>query len=529
MNIAATGTGKHALARKLRVLVTTNVYPPRFVGGAELMAHKLALALDRRGHDVRVFAGDLEGPIPRGQRIDDAREGLIVHRVGLDPRDYDPAWQNLVHPDVDRHLVSVLNEFRPDVIHAHNLMGLSLRLPALAADRGIPTVVTLHDFWGICLRNTLMRPDGSMCHDTTACRQCLPPSGEPDAVNLSMRLRKDVIELALSGVSAFVSPSRFLAERYLAWGLPGQRMHVIPNGIDGEPFADVARTAGDAVRVLYVGYLGRHKGVGDLIDAIAAMQNRSQVRLTFVGLGPEESALRKKAAEAGLSHVAFAGRIAPDRMPQVYADADILVLPSVWAENQPVSIMEAMASGITVVASRIGGVPELIEDRITGRLFEAGDVAMLAAVLDDLAGAPSGRAELGRNARAQVKDRTFEGQAAAIELLFDNVLSQDALPDSGKPIIGILGDCLGRNGDPDATDLPRKVLARSLLIPADWLTAGQKQRSKGLRHYRSRDVREGALLRMLFCAPGMLWLVLPGRTRAALIERARRRWPNFPG
>ena len=517
-----------SLARPLRILVSTHVYPPRFVGGAELMAHELALALTRRGHEVRVFAGDLDGPVARGQRLDDRLDGLMVHRVGLDPRDYDPAWQNLVHPEVDRHLAAVLDEFRPDIIHAHNLMGLSLRLPALAADRGIRTIVTLHDFWGICLRNTLMRPDGSMCQDTSACRQCLPANEGPDAVNLPMRLRKDAIELALSSVAAFVSPSRFLAERYLAWGLPASRMNVIPNGIDTAPFAQVARIASDAVRILYVGYLGLHKGVSDLVDAVAAMQNRSQVQLTFVGIGPEEAALRKRVADAGLSQVAFAGRIPPERMPQAYAEADILVLPSVWAENQPVSIMEAMASGVAVVASRIGGIPEIIEDDVTGRLVEAGDVAMLAGVLDDLASAPSRRAELVCNARAQVANRSFAAQAATIEALLGDVLSQKVLPQSDRPIIGIMGDCRGRSGDPDATDLPSEVLARSLLAPAEWLTSGQRQRCAGLRHYRSQDGREGALQRMQFSVLGALWPVLPVSTRARLIARAQRLWPNFP-
>lgn len=293
------------------------------------MAHQLAAALTRRGHNVRVFAGDLEGPIARWQRLDDRFDGLTIHRVGLDPRDYDPAWQNLVHPEVDRHLAAVLDEFQPDIIHAHNLIGLSLRLPAIAAERGIPTVVTLHDFWGICLRNTLVRSDGRMCHDTAACRECLPANREPAAVNLPMRLRKDSIELSMSRVAAFVSPSRFLAERYLAWGLSAQRMHVIPNGIDTVPFSDAARSAGAQVRILYVGYLGAHKGTAGLIDAAAAMQNRSQVRLTLVGIGPEEAALRERAARAGLSQIEFAGRIAPDHMPKAYAAADILVLPSV--------------------------------------------------------------------------------------------------------------------------------------------------------------------------------------------------------
>ena len=527
MNSAATKLPERPLDRPLRILVATNVYPPRFVGGAELMAHKLALALAQRGHDVRVFAGDLEGPIVRGKRLDDTLDGLTVHRVGLEPRDFDPAWQNLVNTDVDSHLAAVLREFRPDIIHAHNLMGLSIRLPAIAADLGIPTVVTLHDFWGICLRNTLMRPDDRLCHDTTACRTCLPANREPRAINFPMRLRKDTIELALASVARFVSPSRLLADRYLAWGLPPERMRVIPNGIDGASFAPATNSPSGPLRILYVGYLGAHKGVAGLITAVAAMQNRSQVHLTLVGIGPEEAALRNQAARAGLGEITFAGRIAPQDMPRVYAEADILVLPSVWAENQPVSIMEGMASGLAVVASRIGGVPELIEDRVTGRLYEAGNASMLASALDELVTNTALRLELGRNARRHVASQTFERQAERMEAIFGDVLTGEALLPTPKPITAIVGDCRGRTDDPDFTDLPSQVLERTLMVPGDWLTEGQIRQCAGLRHYRTEGGRWRALGYLKAFALDQIWPILPAKARLRILARGLHNWPNF--
>lgn len=194
------------------------------------------------------------------------------------------------------------------------------------------------------------------------------------------------------------------------------------------------------------------------------------------------------------------------------------------------SIMEGMASRLAVVASRIGGIPEIIEDRITGRLYDAGNVSMLAGVLDELVRDPAHRAALGRNAREQVANRTFAAQAATIEALFGKVLASSAPPPhTAKPIIGILGDCRGRTADPDLTDLPRKLRDRSLLIPTDWLTAEQEQRCAGLRHYYNEGGLNGAIQRLGALAFGLLWPILPGQARAKLVARDRRQWPNFLG
>ncbi|HQS95137.1 MAG: hypothetical protein B7X90_01255 [Novosphingobium sp. 17-62-19] len=512
----------------LRILVATNVYPPRFVGGAELMAHKLALALAQQGHEVRVFAGDLGGPIPHGDRLDDMMDGMVIHRIGMAPRDFDPAWQNLVHGKVDRHLAAVLTEFQPDVVHAHNLMGLSVRLPTIASELGIPTVVTLHDYWGICLRNTLMRPDGRQCEDTTQCRMCLPVSTEAGIPNLPMRLRKDSIALSLASVAAFVSPSRFLADRYVAWGLPADRMNVIANGMDPFPCITPDREADTTVRILYVGYLGAHKGVAGLIDAVAAMKRRTQVRLKLVGVGPEKDALHAQALRAGLDQLEFAGRIAPDQMSQVYANADIMVLPSVWSENQPVSIMEAMSSGLAVVASQIGGIPELIEDGVTGRLCEPGNVAMLAQLLDELVDHPDDRQSLARNAKVRMENRGFPAQAAMIEALFRQVIAAKLLPSPAKPVVGIVGSCAGRIEDPDRADLPEELLKASLLAPAEWLTAGQRQQCVRLRSYRTFGILQRAWSGLQALSFDLLLRVLPGRARPRVIVRALRSRPNFP-
>jgi glycosyltransferase involved in cell wall biosynthesis len=143
----------------MRILVVSNVYPPDVVGGAELVAHEGALAYARQGHEVRAFAGDLHAPRARYSRTDDAHDGIPVSRIALVPEDYSPEFLNFHHPVVEAHFGDVQRAFAPDVVHCHNLPGLSVKLAMLARESGARVVCTLHDFWGFCPRNTAVRPE----------------------------------------------------------------------------------------------------------------------------------------------------------------------------------------------------------------------------------------------------------------------------------------------------------------------------------------------------------------------------------
>ncbi len=152
-----------------RVLVCSNYYPPTFIGGAELIAHQQALTLRELGWEVVVFAGDPPGKAARYTRRRETFEGLRVHRVGLAQADFDPEFANFSQPAVEREFEAVLDAERPDVVHFHNLIGLSIGLIRVARRRGLKTALTVHDHWGICHNNTLMKRDMEICTDHTRC------------------------------------------------------------------------------------------------------------------------------------------------------------------------------------------------------------------------------------------------------------------------------------------------------------------------------------------------------------------------
>ncbi|UZW55080.1 glycosyltransferase family 4 protein [Sphingobium sp. JS3065] len=397
----------------MRVLICSNAYPPYFLGGAELVAHAQAKALSRMGHEVRVFAGQLTSSRPRHDRADDVYEDVRVHRIAALPKDYNQAFLNFYHPAIDCHFNTIVQEFKPEIVHCHNLMGLSVNIPILAKRQGAKTICTLHDFWGFCLRNTAARPDGRSCDDRTQCRSCLPRIHDGTKRNVPIRFRKDFISFALEHVDQFIAPSRYLAARHVWAGFPADRLTVIPNGVDLERFHPaLAVPDHENVRITYAGHFGAHKGVSTLLDALARIiPDMPSAMLQLAGEGPEYENYLARIEALGLhKHVQFLGKVNPSEMPDIYARSDIVVLPSVWDENQPVCLMEAMAAGLPVVASRKGGIPELIEHGENGLMFTAGDTFGLAAQLAKLIANSGLRQAAGCKGRQRVEALSHDWQ-----------------------------------------------------------------------------------------------------------------------
>jgi glycosyltransferase involved in cell wall biosynthesis len=142
-------------------------------------------------------------------------------------------WWNFRNDTIRQRFASVLDRFAPDVVHFHNLVGLSMTMLDECEARGIPTVLTLHDYWGICFKNTMLKNDGGLClrggFDCLDCKSTL--IGESSAPS---PVRNSHILLSLRKVDCFVSPSRYLADRYVDNGIPRDRILVMPNGIDLE-------------------------------------------------------------------------------------------------------------------------------------------------------------------------------------------------------------------------------------------------------------------------------------------------------
>ena len=183
------------------------------------------------------------------------------------------------------------------------------------------------------------------------------------------------------------------------WG----KLTIVHCGLDTTRFTPVERAERPAAAVLCVGRLVPDKGQSILLAALADLRARGvAITATFAGDGPERAALEAQAERLGLDGaVEFAGAVGQDRVHELYAAADVFCLPS-FAEGVPVVLMEAMATGLPVVTTRIMGIPELVEHDVAGLLVPPGRADALAAALDALAADPQRRAAMGRAGRAKV-------------------------------------------------------------------------------------------------------------------------------
>jgi glycosyltransferase involved in cell wall biosynthesis len=395
----------------VKVLLAVHGYPPELVGGTELAVRRLAHALVRRGHTTVVFAGTLDWE-KRGtlEETHDPVAGGGAVRVLRYSRDdlYFDHWAKGRSARVRNAFLDVLRRERPDVVHVHHWIRLSRDLVAAAASVGVPAVVSLHDAWTSCLVAFRIRPDTrTSCDVPLAAEPCVacasvlpPPTPWLDADEARRRFgahRSDLVrELRLA--RAVVVPTHSHA-RTIEDGLllaPGAlRATVVPPPLDlPEPVRTAPRfSGGEVLRIGSWGHYAEHKGIDVLIDALRLARRPMALRLAGGVVVPAYRAALEERAR-GLD-VTFDGAYAPGELAAHRAsDVHLFASGSRARESWGLVVDEAFALGLPVVLPDAGAFRERVGESGAARLYEQGDPAALARVLDDLAGAPERLAAL---------------------------------------------------------------------------------------------------------------------------------------
>ncbi len=412
----------------MKIALLTHHFPPRFRAGGEQYAYRLAHGLHQRGFTIEVVTIEsiTEGePIPTCET--DTKEGFPVHRLSYSLNSLpDPFEWSYRNPALGAWIKTFLEQFQPDIVHVNSGYLLGGTVPEAAFALGLPTVLTLHDYWFVCPQITLLQRNGRLCDKpvpVAACVWCalsakrrfrlpdqwsggrladafvrldqvhlIPPLGKGAALQTQIQERRTYLKQVFARFDLVLSPSRFLMNKMTEYGMKSQQLVHLPIGL--EPHHSELVAANGSKHQLRLGFLGQitpHKGVHLLLKAFQQLQKApGSCQLLIYGDTSDkdgyQSQLKEQAAHD--PDIIFAGSYRNRDVGQVLSQIDVVVVPSVWYENYPVVILEAMAQQKPVVATDLGGMAEMVTHNENGLLFGVGNAAALREQLQRLLDEP---------------------------------------------------------------------------------------------------------------------------------------------
>lgn len=444
----------------MKVLFISNGYPPRHWAGTETYTAGVAQELAAQGHAVQVLCG---GDWARGDQFwngvaDSVHEGVPVRRIHMNwAKAPDPARYLYDDPESAAYLAEYLTEVRPDVVHVTSCERLSASVLHVAKAAGLPLVLSLTDFWFLCPRMSLLRSDGTNCDGLTTasdCLQCtmhhnrtyrwvkrvLPESGTSAVLTQISRMPELTRRRGLRGMAADMDDRKQFLRRTI--GLPDRRLTAskfvrdtfVANGIsdpiDLHPYGhDLAwlqsyqgKTASDVVRIGYIGQIIQRKGVHLLLEAAqkAFVQLGETFKIVIYGSLDKQPAYANDLQNlaASLPNVEFRGTYSHGESGDVYAEMDVLAVPSLWYDF-PLVIHEAFATRTPVIASRLGGMEEAIAHEKNGLLCSPGDVDDLARQLIRIISEPGLLNDLRKNI---LPVKTVREEVAELVKIYDELI-----------------------------------------------------------------------------------------------------------
>ena len=400
----------------MRILQVIHGYPMRYNAGSEVYTQGLAQALADR-HDVHVFTRQENAFLPEyilSRETDPYDPRVTLHLINMAR-----ARDGYRHRAVDEAFGRVLDEFVPEVVHIGHLNHLSTSLVFEAQSRRLPVVFTLHDYWLMCPRGQFIQMyprdpldiwaacDGQ--EDRKCAELCYSRyfAGDPSEHEVDTSYWTQWVERRMShvrqvceAVNVFIAPSRYLLGRFRDdFRIPEEKLVYLDYGFHVGRLRGRRRLPGEPFTF---GYIGTHipaKGVDHLIRAFGATSGSAKLRIWGRDRGAETSGLKALTQElpGGVgARVEWMGEYQNSEIvPEVFNRCDVIVVPSIWAENSPLVIHEALQVGVPVVTADHGGMAEYVHHEENGLLFSHRDPASLAEQMQRLINDPNLARKLG--------------------------------------------------------------------------------------------------------------------------------------
>lgn len=415
--------------KRLKILYVVHETPRTNLGGSGLYTHHLAQEMVNRGHEVRILYPERVEDVSCA-RIETVREqGICLDGlVSPEPRGL-LAQLQFENSGVEAFFKEYIEKERFDLIHFQHFIGLPLSLARVARDCGVPTVMTLHDFWTICHTAHLMKNQEQLClapENIEDCVDCwvntqmdaetLPTNPDGQAflgalLYCSLPFRRRYARDLLRSIDRILAPSRFVAETFEQWGVERGRIEVLPLGTYSLPRLPSEKR--QRVHFSFLGHAIPVKGLHFLLEALQSVKGDAYL---FVHGNIYDQRCHEMIAR--MDNVFVMGPYQHDELPAILANTDVTVVPSVM-ESFSFVVRESLSQGVPVLASRVGGIPEAIADGENGLLFEAGDVASLARTMNRLT---TNRSEIDRLRHAVRPPKSTVAEAGELECLYGDLV-----------------------------------------------------------------------------------------------------------
>jgi len=399
----------------MRILIAIHHFPPKYIGGAEWEAYRTAKTLASRGHAVHVLCvEDINSSEINEITWDDTiQEGFTVRRLYFNSNnipdrftwEYRNSW-------IADQLQQLILDFQPDIFHLFGGYLLGGQTLIVAKDAGVPTLVTLLDFWFLCKRLSLLRSNGELSAPPIQASSCVRCLGEesrryqwlgkyfPGLANIYWKNQKSKISQlekrqqflldSLNKADLILSRSNFLLAKHVEGGVDTKKLQFFRQGINVPDLqdSDLKKTPSSQLRIGYLGQIAWHKGIHIILEAVQKLPSAQLNVQIFGNPKPFPKYFQKLQNSLSDPRINFAGVISHDKLVDTYRNIDVLVVPSLWYENSPNTIMEAFLYKTPVIASNLGGMAELVHHDVNGLLFAPGDSSDLATQFSRLLNNP---------------------------------------------------------------------------------------------------------------------------------------------
>ena len=382
----------------MRILLVNKFHWPK--GGSETYYFELGKMLKKHGHDVGYFSMNNEKNIKTGDKE------YFADEFDGNSKNIFKAFDIIYSKKNKKIMEAALDDFNPDIVHV-NLFQRHLTYSIIEAvkERNIPIVYTAHDLQAVC-------PASAMLCKGYICEKCMKSSKFNCFRNNCVKNSK--LKSLLSSLEAtkykknrvydkfdlIISPSNFVGNKIKEDGVKA-KVETLYNFVDINKFN--SNENGDEKYAFFFGRLSVEKGIMNLLKAFS-MQKEGD--LYIAGDGPEKENILSYIKDNDLSgRVKMLGFLSQDDVKKYVSKSSFVVVPSIWYENCPYSILEAFAIGKPVIGSEIGGIPELIKDGINGYLYEYNDVNKLSELINNMFINKDLREKMGKNARKIVEEK----------------------------------------------------------------------------------------------------------------------------